>query len=460
MFGQLVGPDIAEMIRNKQFVALRRALTSISSDSVAEILVDVPGQELAVLFRILPRPLAADIFEYLPVDKQEELLRSLGQEQVANVLNDMAPDDRTTLLEELPGTVTQRLIAMLSPEERRIATSLLGYPPQSVGRRMTPDYIAVQEEMTCGDVIEHVRRVGRDKETLNVLYIVDETGHLVDDIRLREVILADPGTRLRNIIDRAFTALRADQDQEEAVREFQRLDRTALPVVDSAGMLVGIVTVDDVMDVAEQEVTEDIQKIGGMEALDAPYWGTRLTSMIRKRGGWLSALFIGEMLTATAMGHFEGEIARAVVLAVFVPLIISSGGNSGSQAATLVVRALATQDVKLREWLRVLFRELTTGFALGAWLGLIGFLRVTLWQHLGFFDYGPHYLLLATTVWVSLVGVVCFGTLTGSMLPFLLRRLGFDPATSSAPFVATLVDVTGLLIYFTAAAIMLRGTLL
>ena len=273
-------------------------------------------------------------------------------------------------------------------------------------------------------------------------------------------MLATPDAIIANIEDRPLVSIPATMDREQVLRAFEKYDRTALPVVDRDGNMLGIITADDMLDVAEREASEDIQKIGGMEALDAPYLDVGYLQMVWKRGGWLSALFLGEMLTATAMSHFEGEIARAVVLAMFVPLIISSGGNSGSQAATLIVRSLALTELRLRDWWRVFVREMRSGLTLGAWLGLIGFLRIWLWQRLGLYDYGEHYLLVALTVWISLIGVVAFGSLSGSMLPFLLRRLGLDPATSSAPFVATLVDVTGLVIYFTVALLILRGTLL
>ncbi len=459
MFGKLIGPEIEEMIANREFIALRKAILSLDPSSVAELLEDLPPEDVGVVFRILPRGLAADIFEYLPLENQEEVLRSLGREQVAAVLNEMDPDDRTALLEELPGTVTQRLLALLSPEERRVATKLLGYPEESIGRRMTPDYVAVRHNWTIAQVLEHIRKVGHDRETLNVIYVVDEHGLLIDDIRLREVILADPAAPLTSIMDRQFSVLRVDQDQEEAVREFQRLDRVALPVVDSAGMLVGMVTVDDVMDVAEEETTEDMQKMAAVEALDAPYLDVGFLTMVRKRVVWLSVLFLGQMLTATAMGHFESEISQAVVLALFIPLIISSGGNSGSQTATLVIRAMAIRELHLRDWWRVLVREAGSGFTLGCLLGLIALLRIGFWPWREQV-YGEHYFMIAFTVAVSLVGVVMYGTLVGSMLPMILRRLGLDPAVSSAPFVATLVDVTGIVIYFTIAALMLRGTLL
>lgn len=459
MLGHLIGPDIEEMIANRQFGEIRETLTGLTPDVIAEIFSEIPPQDVGVLFRILPREFAADIFEYMPLEAQENLIRSLGQEQVAAVLNEMAPDDRTALLEELPGAVTQRLIALLTPDERKIATQLLGYPPESVGRRMTPDYVSVREGWTVGQVLDHIRRVGRDKETFNVVYVVDEKGRLLDDIRLRQLILSDPSTPLSDVMDRSFEALRADQDQEEAVREFQRLDRVALPVVDSTGLLVGMITVDDVMDVAEEEVTEDIQRLGGMEALDAPYLSVGYPEMIRKRAVWLSLLFVGGMLTSLAMGFFESEMEKAAVLLLFLPLILSSGGNSGSQAASLIIRALAIREVTLADWWRILFREIGIGVSLGVVLGGIALLRVVFWpwRHESF---GPHYVKIGFTVCASLIGVVLYGTLVGSMLPILLKSFKLDPAVSSTPFVATLVDVVGIIIYFTIASALLRGTLL
>jgi magnesium transporter len=371
----------------------------------------------------------------------------------------MAPDDRTELLEELPATVTRQMLALLTPEERTVAVSLLGYPEGSIGRLMTPDYVRVRAEWTVEQVLDHIRRHGNDSETLSIIYVVDDRGVLIDDVRIREFLLAPRDRLVSELMDHKFVSLKATDDQETAVAAFRREDRNALPVTDSTGALIGIVTVDDVLDVAEEEATEDIHKLGGVEALEEPYMQTGFASMVRKRAGWLVILFIGEMFTATAMGYFEDEIARAVVLALFVPLIISSGGNSGSQAATLVIRALALGEVTMRDWWRVMRREVMSGLTLGGILGLIGFLRIVLWSRFSDF-YGPHYVLLGLTVGLTLVGIVLWGTLAGSMLPFLLRRLGFDPATSSAPFIATLVDVTGLVIYFSIAALLLRGTLL
>lgn len=459
MFGKLIGPDIVEMIAERRFGELRRSIMALSPPTVAEVFDDIAPEEVAVIFRVLPREFAADIFEYLPFETQEALLRSLGTEQVAAILDEMAPDDRTALLEELPGGVTRRLLELLSPEERRIATQLLGYPPESVGRRMTPDYVAVRADWTVTQVMEHVRKVGRDKETLNVIYVVDEKGRLIDDIKLRELVLFDPTTVLSERMDRDFFALRADQDQEEAVKAFRDLDRVALPVVDSSGLLLGIVTVDDVLDVAEEEATEDIQKMAAVEVLDAPYLEVKLPILIRKRAVWLAMLFIGEMFTATAMGYFEHEIARAAVLALFIPLIISSGGNSGGQASSLIIRSLALGELRLGDWWRVLVREIVSGLALGCVLGSIVLARIFLWPWRTQL-YGEHYAMIALTVCFSLIGVVTYGTLMGAMLPILLRRCGLDPAVSSAPFVATLVDVSGIVIYFSIAAAMLRGVLL
>ncbi|NUR54394.1 MAG: magnesium transporter [Acidobacteria bacterium] len=451
--------ELAAVLRTRDYARLRDMVRNRPPSELGELLGALALEDQAVVFRLLPRKDAAATFEYLPQDARESLLKTLSKEQVASILNDMAPDDRTMFLEELPAAATRELLSLLTPQERGIALTLLGYPEKSVGRLMTPDYVAVHEEWTIQEVLEYIRRHGQDSETLNVIYIVDDHGVLIDDIRIREVLLTDPSRRVSEIMDRHFVALKAADDQQTAVSVFRQYDRSALPVTDSAGMLIGIVTVDDVLDVAETEATKDIQRIGGSEALDEPYTAIAFGTMIRKRAGWLTALFVGEMLTATAMGFFEAEISRAVVLALFVPLIISSGGNSGSQASTLVIRALALGEVHLRDWWRVMRRELAAGLALGAILATIGFMRISIWS--AFSDvYGQHWLLVAITVAIALVGIVLWGTLVGSLLPFALRRLGFDPAASSAPFVATLVDVTGLVIYFSVALIVLHGTLL
>jgi len=458
---QVLKPDIEELVAQRDFATLRQVLSDWTPQELADLIEALEPPDDVIVFRLLPRDLAADTFEYLATENQLALVSALAQEKerLVNLLNDLSPDDRTSLFEELPGPVTQRLLNMLSPEERRVAVMLLGYPEDSIGRLMTTDYVAIRPEWTVQQALDHIRKHGKDSETLDVVYVVDRSWHLLDDLRVRELLLAEPTALIADLMDERFVALRASDDQEVAVAEFQEHDRVALPVTDSKGVLVGIVTVDDVLDVAQEEATEDIHKLGGSEALDAPYLETPLLSLVGKRARWLVVLFLGEMLTASAMGHFEGEIARAVVLALFVPLIISSGGNSGSQAATLIIRAMAVGEVSLRDWWRVMRREVASGLALGGVLGLIGFIRVSVWQAM-FGTYGPHWALIGLTVALSLVGVVMWGTLSGSMLPFVMRRLGVDPATSSTPFVATLVDVTGLVIYFSIAAALLSGTVL
>jgi magnesium transporter len=447
------------MIEARDFAALREVFREWPPVDVAEVILDLPEDEQVIIFRVLPHALAADVFEYLDFEAQETLLRAMAHEQVVGILNEMAPDDRTALLEELPSDAARKLIRFLTPEERRVATALLGYPEDSVGRLMTPDFIAVKEDWTVQQVLDYIREHGPDSETLNVIYVVDDRGKLIDDMRMREFLLRPLTAKVSEIRDQTFVALNVTDSQQDALNVFRKYDRVALPVIDSSGVLVGIVTSDDMLDVAEQEATEDIQKLGGSEALDAPYLSIRFPHMIRKRAPWLVILFLSEMLTATAMGFFEDEIARAVVLALFVPLIISSGGNSGSQATTIVIRAMALGEVLLRDWWKVMRREVFSGLTLGIILGTIGFLRIAVWST-AFHLYGPHWPLIGLTIFFSLIGVVMWGTLSGSMLPFALRRVGLDPATASAPFVATLVDVTGLIIYFSVAFVILRGTML
>jgi len=410
-------------------------------------------------FRVLPRAFAAEVFEYFNPAAQRMLVKTMGQEDVAALLNDMAPDDRTLLFGELPANVTKHLLSLLTAEERSEAVTLLGYEPGTIGRLMTPHYIAVREDWSVQQVMDFVREHGQDRETLNVIYVIDDRGLLIDDIRMREFLVVPLTRHVSDLMDRRYVSLKATDSEEAAIEVFRREDRTALPVTDTAGILIGIVTVDDVLDIAERAATREMQRVGGSEALDEPYMDISLARMVKKRAGWLVVLFLGEMLTATAMGFFEREIERAVVLALFVPLIISSGGNSGSQASTLVIRAMAVGELRLKDWWRVVRREAVSGVMLGGILGFIGFLRISIWSLFSTL-YGPHWPLVATTVGLALVAIVLWGTLVGSMLPLILRRLGFDPATSSAPFVATLVDVTGLIIYFSVGLVVLRGTLL
>ena len=460
MLGTLLGPEIQEMITRRDFAGLRETFAEFPPADAAEVIAELPEEQRAIVFRILPTALAADVFEYLDADAQQSLLKSLSSEQAAQILNEMSPDDRTALLEELPGNAVAQLLALLTPAERKIAQQLLNYPEDSVGRLMTPDFVSVRVDWTIEHVLAHIREHGRDSETLNVIYVTDERGRLIDDVRIKEFLLRPTNTLVRDIHDASFVSLRAADDEEMALELFRKYDRNTLPVTDAEGRLLGIVTVDDMLDVQEEKATEDIQKLGGTEALDEPYTTIPLLRMVKKRATWLIILFLGEMLTATAMQGYNSEIEKAAVLAMFLPLIISSGGNSGSQATTLIIRAMAVGEVGLRDWWRVMTKELRSGFLLGVILGVIGFVRILLWQHLHLFDYGPHYHLIAASVGLALIGVVLWGSVAGAMLPFLLRSCGLDPATSSAPFVATLVDVTGLLIYFNVALVILRGTLL
>jgi magnesium transporter len=451
--------ELADAVHARDFSRLRDMVRNRHAADLAEMLTELAVEDQVIAFRVLPRKDAAAVFEYLPLDTQETLLKSMGQEDVAGLLNQMAPDDRTRFLEELPAAATRQLLSLLTPAQRTVAMTLLGYPEGSIGRLMTPSYLTVREDWTVRQVLDHIRTHGQESETLDVIYVVDQQGLLVDDIHIRELLLTSPDNHVHDLMDHRFIGLKATEDQQTAVAAFRSYDRTSLPVTDTTGMLIGIVTIDDVLDVAEATATKEIQRIGGSEALDEPYMEIGFWRMIRKRGGWLTALFIGELLTATAMSAFQAEISRAVVLALFVPLIISSGGNSGSQASTLVIRALALGEVELSDWWRVMRREILAGLALGAMLGGIGFMRISIWSTFSNI-YGAHWLLIGVTVALALVGIVLWGTLIGSLLPFVLRRLGFDPATSSAPFVATLVDVTGLVIYFSVALVILRGTLL
>ena len=447
-----------ELIQSEDVLQIREFLNNQNISDIADLIYEFPDYETQIIGNMSTHR-AASAFKILDFPTQKRIIQELPAFKTAELLNDLSADDRTSFLEELPSEVVIELIKTLDPEERKITLSLLGYPESSVGRLMTPDYIAVQRDWTVKEVIEHIREVGRDSETIDVIYVVDEKGVFIDDIRIREIILANPDKKIEDVIDNRYIALHVDDDQEKASEAFKMNNRVALPVLDNNNILLGIVTIDDVLWVAQEEFTEDIQKIGGTEALDEPYLEIPLMKLFKKRIVWLVVLFLSEMLTATAMGYFEDEIAKAVVLALFVPLIISSGGNSGSQASTLIIQAMALGEITIADWWQVIRRELVSGLLLGAVLGIIGFTRVMLWNQI-FHTYGDHSLLIAGTVGFSLVGVVLWGTIAGSMLPILLKKFGADPATSSAPFVATLVDVTGLVIYFSVAFLIMRGSLL
>ena len=450
------------LIETRSWKAAKQELGKLEAFEIAEIIGELAKSDQIILFRLLSRESAKEVFKHLPHEEQEDIIRGLATnlDKVTGLLTDLDPDDRTAFFEELPGEISQRLIQMLSDDEREIAIRLLGYPKDSIGRLMTPEYVAVRPSFTIQQALEHIRKFGRDSETLNVIYVVDNRWKLIDDMRIEEIILAAPEQTISELCDNRFISLNAYDDQEVAVKVFQDNDRVALPVTDTEGTLIGIVTVDDVIDVVQEENTEDFHKFGGTEGLDLSYTKTSLLDMVKKRAGWLIILFISEMLTASAMGYFDGEIAQAVVLALFVPLIISSGGNSGSQAASLIIRSLALGELKLKNWWYVMRKEILSGILLGSLLGIIGFIRIFVWQETGLYDYGEYWVWVALSVSVSLLFIVLWGTVTGSMIPFLLKKAGLDPATASAPFVATLVDVTGLIIYFSVAALLLGGKLL
>jgi magnesium transporter len=411
-------------------------------------------------FKLLPRAEQEDFFLELSARDHAELLLSLPQQEQRSWMRLLAPDDAADLVQETPPEERDRLLLLLDDATRKEVKALLAYSEDEAGGLMNPRYARLRPDMTVDEAIAYLRKQARERlETIYYVYVLDEQQHLLGVVSFRELFAATSEKKVRDIMHEEVLTVREDQDQESVSRVVAQQDLYAIPVVDAENRIKGIVTVDDIVDVVQEEATEDIQKFGGMEALDAPYLKIAFASMVKKRAGWLAALFLGEMLTATAMAFFEDEIARAVVLALFVPLIISSGGNSGSQASTLVIRAMALGEVQFRDFWRVLRRELAAGLVLGSVLGAIGFLRIVLWQAVRP-TYGQYSLLIAFTVFFSLIGVVMFGTVAGSLLPFILRRLGFDPASASAPFVATMVDVTGLVIYFTAASIILHGTLL
>jgi len=459
MSGKLLLPEIIELIDMKDFKALKEIISEWHPADLAELISDLPESQQFIVFRFLPKNITSVVFDFLEVESQKNILLSMGKKEVASIINELSPDDRTSLFEELPHHVVKNMMLLLNKEEREIARTLLGYPEESVGRLMSPEFVSVKEEMTIEDVLEKIRKYGSDSETLGVIYVIDDDGKLIDDITIREVLLSSPKKKVSKLMDHKFAFLNATDDQEIAVESFKKYECYALPVIDNDGFLIGIVTIDDILYVAEEETTEDIHKIGGVEALDDSYLNTSLFELVKKRAGWLVILLLGEMLTASAMAFYEHEIAKAVILALFVPLIISSGGNSGSQATSLIIRGLALKEFSFTDWWKIMKRELVTGLVLGLILGVVGFIRIALWQYFSGV-YGPYWMSIGFVVMFSLIGVVLWGTLSGSMLPLLLKRLKLDPATSSAPFVATLVDVTGLIIYFTFAHIFLTGKLL
>ena len=457
----LMAPDILDLLEEAPST-IAAETEELHPADLAEVAELIPRDKVKALLAALPKERAADVLEYLDEELRTEFLEEIPTAQAAALVSQMTPDDRTDVLEEMDEQVAEEIVSELPKEAREETERLLQHEPNTAGGLMTTEFVSVSADLQVDEALEAVRalaRSGRREATYNI-YATDREGRLAGVLSLRELLAAPPGAKISDVAWTEVVSVSPNADRQEVARTTATYDLIAVPVVSESGHIMGVVTVDDVIDVLEDVQTEDIQKLGGMEALDEPYISIRFWPMIKKRGGWLTALFFGEMLTATAMSHFEGEIAHAVVLALFVPLIISSGGNSGSQATSLIIRALALREISLHDWWKVALRELPSGLALGTLLGLVGITRILVWQATGWYSYGAHYWLIAFTVGLALVGVVTFGTLAGSMLPFLLKRFGFDPASASAPFVATLVDVTGLIIYFTVALLILRGTLL
>lgn len=460
---ELEHPGLAEqfesLIQTEDRLKIREFLDDQLISDVAQLVDDLPDYQSQIIANMSVHR-AASVFKILDISAQKDIIRELPANTTATLLNELPADDRTDFLEELPSNVVRELIKLLDPDERKVTLSLLGYPENSIGRLMTPDYVYVYPWNTIEEVFSTIRKFGKDSETINVIYVINDKGELLDDIRIREFILNPPDKKVSELMDDRFIALQPEDDQETAADVFKMNNRVALPVVSKSNKLLGIVTIDDILWVTAEEFSEDMQKMGGTSALNEPYLEIPILKLFRKRVFWLVILFLGELLTASAMAYFEDEIQRAVVLALFIPLIISSGGNSGSQASTLIIQAMAVGEITVKDWWRVMRREIISGVLLGSVLGLIGFFRIYFWQQLSPGIYGEHWMPVGFTVGITLLGVVLWGTLSGSMLPLFLKKMGADPAVSSAPFVATLVDVTGLIIYFSVAFSLLHGSLL
>lgn len=436
-----IQPEVHEMIEAKDFAALKATVGGMEIHDLAELLGELEGEDLAVVFRLLPQEQAATVFGDLEIAEQEQLLSLLSSEKVATILNEMPPDERTELLEELPGELAQRLLNSLRGEELKIARSLLAYPEGSVGRLMTPEYVAVRPDWTIEQVFAHIRKVAAAKETVNVIYVVDDRWKLLDEIHLQDVVLADPQSTVADLMDEQFTSLVAAEESSDAVDLFRKYDAIVLPVVDRRGTLAGIVTVDDVLELAEEEDTEDFQKISGVSALESGYFDTSFWMLVRKRLPWLVLLLAAEVLTVVALSGFE-HLAIFAILAVFVPLINSPAGNAGSQMAGLIIRGLAVNEMELTDWKKVLAREAPLGLAMGAALGAIGYPVALIFGR-------PQ--AVAAAVALAITSAVTCANIFGVMFPFFFKRIGFDPAVSSGPFIASVMDVTAIIIYFSIA---------
>ena len=463
----LLAPDIAALLEESP-ADIAAETEEVHPADLADVAELLDRNQLQALLTALGPARAADVLEYLDEELRTEFLEAITPRQAAELVSQMTPDDRADTLEEISEEHVEEILSEIPTEARQETEKLLSYDPDTAGGLMTTEFVSVSADMTVEAALENVRAVARSgrREAMHAIYTTDAQGRVVGVMSLRELLAAPSGAKISDIAWSEVVSVVLTADREEVARVIANYDLVAVPVVSESGHIMGVITVDDVIDAIQEEQTEDVQKFGGMQALDEPYMQIGIAGMIKKRGGWLSILLISEMLTASAMQYFDVELQKVAPLILFVPLVMSSGGNSGSQATSLITRAMALREVDLRDWWRVALRELPSGLILGAILGLLGMARISLWQWmfnhgipLGY-DYNPHWQLIALTVGVALVGIVTFGSLAGSMLPFLLRRMGFDPASASAPFVATLVDVTGLSIYFFVALVILHGTLL
>ena len=446
------------IIKTEDKLLIREFLDDQNISDVAQLVEDFSEYESSIIANMSVHR-AASVFKILDLSVQKRIIQELPPNTTASLLNDLPADDRTDFLEELPSNVVRELIKLLDPDERKVTLSLLGYPENSIGRLMTPDYVYVYPENTIEEVFATIRKYGKDSETINVIYVINKKGELLDDIRIRDFILNPPDKKVSEMMDERFISLHAEDDQETAAEVFKMNNRVALPVVSKSNKLLGIVTIDDILWVASEEFSEDMQKMGGTAALDEPYLDVPLFKLYKKRIIWLIILFIGETLTIIAMSSFQETLEQVLVLSTFIPLIISSGGNSGSQAATLIIQALALGEIKVQDWWRIAKREIQSGLFMGVTLGIAGFF-IVYGGHQFFGLFGEHFIRIGFAIGTAIIGVVLWGTIMGSMLPLLLKKWGADPATSSTPFIATLVDVTGLLIYFGTAFLLLKGVLL
>jgi magnesium transporter len=457
----LIVPDLLELLEEHP-ESIGPQTEEMHPADLADVAEALPEAQVRAFLAALTSERAAEVLEYLDEDLRTQVLGEFTAEEAAEIVAEMTPDERADALEELDEDVADDILDQLEPEDKAATERLLEYDPYTAGGLMTTEFVSVNENLTVEESLRAVRsmaRAGR-REAMYTIYTTDDEGRLRGVLSLRELLAAPEGSKLSEHAWTEVVSVAPDTLQEEVSQVTSNYDLVALPVVDTNQRLLGVVTVDDVIDVIQEEQTEDAQKFGGMEALEEPYMQISLWQNVRKRGGWLAVLALSEMLTASVMARYEDELARVILLAQFIPLIMSSGGNSGSQATSLIIRAMALGEVSLSDWWRVVQRELPAGLILGVLLGTIAVLRISVWAMLGLYDYGPHHFLLALTVGITLVAIVTIGSLTGSMLPFLLKRVGFDPASASAPFVATLVDVSAISIYFSVAYALLRGTLL